>query len=302
MPPTKQRKGQNGAFKRAHESTDDEKPPKSPKRKNGKDPQQRAKSVESDHGPTAVGPLGIAQCCEIFEEHMGIKPELKAGSYTHLFRHTDIMNLTAFKVLLEEQGMNMKEIAETFRRYFSRATQPSVINIEKAVSVVHDYVKSGESVEMHPHWPSPPKSTYSLYIEENGIRRFDITEEQRADYNNHKQELQEQFKDVQREYVHKLETFLQEHDDLSPAHIDYVNEKIRTLRKKLFPKEPGSPQAKQKRTRKAKRKTAFDFYKMSKSSKYADLEAEERDRKLFKKFNKLSDEMKQIFLDLEQAQ
>ncbi|KAI6213489.1 hypothetical protein M3Y94_00156700 [Aphelenchoides besseyi] len=255
----------------------------------------------SESGVLSIGPRGVSEACRLLGEVIATKPDMKHGRYTHLFRHSDVINSTDLIDFLVNHNLDIKELVESFRRYFQKATQPSVVLVQTAVQLIRDYAESGESVELHPQYPAPPKSAYIKWVEDNNIKRFNITKTQLKYYNDHKQELAEAHSEVQKEYLTKLQEFLAENQaDLSVSHVSYVQEKIRALKKKLFPQEK---QPRQKKEKKApKKKSAFDFYKSTKKEKYTDLEPEERDRKLLKKFNKLSDEVRSVYLELEAAQ
>jgi hypothetical protein len=55
-----------------------------------------------------------------------------------------------------------------------------VVTAESAVTVVKAYVNSGESIEMHPRYPTNPLSAYNLYLKEHGIGKFDKNDEVRV--------------------------------------------------------------------------------------------------------------------------
>ena len=49
--------------------------------------------------------------------------------------------------------------------------------MESAVTVVKGYVNSAEAIEMHPNFPKMPLNANSLYLQDQGIGRFEKNEE-----------------------------------------------------------------------------------------------------------------------------
>ncbi|KAI6186534.1 HMG box domain-containing protein [Aphelenchoides besseyi] len=282
---SRKRKSQSNGNSSFQQSDDEDvKPPKS----------VRDKSPSgSESGVLSIGPRSVSEACRLLGEVIATKPEMKNGRYTHLFRHSDVINSTDLIDFLANHNIDIKELVESFRRYFQKATQPSVVLVQTAVQLIRDYAESGESVELHPLYPPPPKSAYIKWVEDNNIKRFNITKSQLKYYNDHKKELGEAHSEIQKEYLTKLKEFLDENEaDLSLSHVSYVQEKIPISSRKSSTSEEGAE----------KKRALSIFTNQLKKEKYTDLEPEERDRKLLKKFNKLSDEVRSVYLELEAAQ
>lgn len=111
-----------------------------------------------------------------------------------------------------------------------------MVNAESAVALVKAYVNTGESVEMHPKFPTNPSSAYNLYLKEQGIGKFDKNDKVRSLFAEDikvRQYYEDMHKDKLTEYIEDLKRFLKQEKDLKPEHIQYVNERIRLSQKKV---------------------------------------------------------------------
>jgi len=110
---------------------------------------------------------------------------------------------------------------------------------------------------------------------------------------------------LQKEYANELEKFEQRHsDDLPPnfrAHLQKIRSEVGKAMKRSD-KTGDTPMKKKVKMEPAVRKTAFDYYKQTMKNKYTDMEAEKRERKLLRRFEKLEEEEKSIFKSLEDNQ
>ncbi|KHJ92492.1 hypothetical protein OESDEN_07620, partial [Oesophagostomum dentatum] len=85
---------------------------------------------------------------------------------------------------------------------------------------------------------------------------------------------------------------------LRPKQREFVEHKVKLIRKKLYPTQRG---AKAKNSKQTNGKTArqemtpFELFCQTKKDKYPDLPEEDRLRKLQKKFNKLPEDKREIF-------
>uniref|UniRef100_A0A0K0DE20 HMG box domain-containing protein n=1 Tax=Angiostrongylus cantonensis TaxID=6313 RepID=A0A0K0DE20_ANGCA len=119
-----------------------------------------------------------------------------------------------------------------------------------------------------------------------------------------RQECERELGELEKAFLKKMEEFLSNHRDvLLPKQTEFVEHKIKLMRKKIFPSQRNSKVKSNKPpngSQVMQEKTAFDLFCSTKMDKYIDRPAEVRLKKLRKKFDKLPDDKKEIFEKLAQ--
>ncbi|KAK0411170.1 hypothetical protein QR680_005525 [Steinernema hermaphroditum] len=188
---------------------------------------------------------------------------------------------------------DLKQIQHELRRYYREAVVIGNVSFSDVCKTIADHIAQPDYVTKLPNFPAgrrglPSKELTALYNKN--------AEE--------KNECDEEAKKMELAYIDQLRQFLHDNEELLPEHSQYVQSKIVKLVKKHEAKKPknnDSPTKKAKKGTKAKM-TAFDYFKQSKKNKYTDLDEETREAKLRKKFEKLGDDVKSVYEELEANQ
>ncbi|EYC23795.1 hypothetical protein Y032_0015g2836 [Ancylostoma ceylanicum] len=203
----------------------------------------------------------------------------------------------------ECQVSDPDSLLKSFKRYLSASLKPTQMSLDTCFRNVSDYLDRPESVLMHADYPVKPPSLINYYSKKFGCtagfgKLKEVTDRMKEDHAG-RQECEKELADLEKAFLEKLEEFLTNNDDvLRPKQKQFVGNKIKQIRKKLFPSQRTSKAKAAKQTNgKVTRQemTAFDLFCQTKKDKYTDLPEEDRVRKLQKKFNKLPEDKREIF-------
>lgn len=207
----------------------------------------------------------------------------------------DFSNHSQIKSYLEKHNIDPKIATQNLSAYFNHSFSKGKIKMSWAIEMIIDYINKGESVTMKSNYPKNPKSVFNVYLEENNILFTKATKADRAEFNKNRHIYEEKMKELYKEYVEKLEDYINE-NDLNSYETHFVKKKIEYFKKKYQPTE--TPKKKPKKEVEPQ-KTAYDFFKLSKIQLYEGLDPAEADAKLRKKFRKLPQELREVFEAME---
>ncbi|ETN87076.1 acyl-CoA thioesterase II [Necator americanus] len=168
---------------------------------------------------------------------------------------------------------------------------------------LHDYLDRPESVLMHADFPVKPPSLTIYYGKKFGCpagfgKVKELTDRIKEDHAG-RQQCEKELIELEKAFLEKLEEFLVTNGDvLGSKQKGFVENKIKLIRKKMFPSQRASKTKTAKQTNgnvTRPQMSAFELFCQTKKDKYTDLSEEDRLRKLQKKFNKLPDDKREIF-------
>ncbi|KAL6741185.1 hypothetical protein Aduo_014464 [Ancylostoma duodenale] len=203
----------------------------------------------------------------------------------------------------ESQVSDPDSLLKSFKRYLAASLKPTQMALDTCFRNVSDYLDRPESVLMHADYPVKPPSLINIYCKKFGCtagfgKMKEVADRMKEDHAG-RQECEKELADLEKAFLEKLEEFLTNNSDvLRPKQKQFVQNKVKLIRKKLFPSQRASKAkaAKQVNGKVARQEmTAFDLFCQTKKDKYTDLPEEDRVRKLQKKFNKLSEDKREIF-------
>uniref|UniRef100_A0A915PTZ3 HMG box domain-containing protein n=1 Tax=Setaria digitata TaxID=48799 RepID=A0A915PTZ3_9BILA len=193
-----------------------------------------------------------------------------------------------------------KEMLKTdLRRCLKEATILSTMTVSTALELLHTFLEEGHSITMDPTFPKRPPNAFSIFMRKAGHSSGVWNNESNAA---EKEEAKKEALQLMEKYLKNLHAYRDAHQELTRAHRNYVDNAI-AVAEKAIGKSKGlqSNNSTRKTVKKKEPKTAFDLFAISMASKYADLEPEKREKKLRKKFDKLSDGEKEIYSNLAAA-
>ncbi|EPB74784.1 acyl-CoA thioesterase II [Ancylostoma ceylanicum] len=241
--------------------------------------------------------------CEDEHEEYEDGEELSQGKEGLIPPHVMFEHVESFRKFASERGKlslpwsRMKTLFDEWivlRQHECQVSDPENVS---------DYLDRPESVLMHADYPVKPPSLINYYSKKFGCtagfgKLKEVTDRMKEDHAG-RQECEKELADLEKAFLEKLEEFLTNNDDvLRPKQKQFVGNKIKQIRKKLFPSQRTSKAKAAKQTNgKVTRQemTAFDLFCQTKKDKYTDLPEEDRVRKLQKKFNKLPEDKREIF-------
>ncbi|EFO17740.2 hypothetical protein LOAG_10757 [Loa loa] len=199
-----------------------------------------------------------------------------------------------------------KEMLKTdLRRCLKEATILSSMTVSTALELLHAFLEEGHSVTMDPTFPKKPPNAFSIFMRKAGHSRF--SSDVSAFWNNEsnaaeKAEAKKEALQLMEKYLSNLHAYREAHQELTPAHRNYVDNAI-SIAQKAIGKSKGTTtnNSSKKSVKKKEPKTAFDLFAITMANKYVDLEPEKRERRLRKKFDKLSEGERQIYDNLAAA-
>ncbi|WKY09242.1 hypothetical protein Q1695_001976 [Nippostrongylus brasiliensis] len=216
---------------------------------------------------------------------------------------------TLFDEWFKQEGsdaVDSEALMKSFKRYLSSSLKPTMMSMDIAFKSVNDYLERPSSVLLHPDFPSKPPTLLHFYCKKFGIvagfGKIKEAVDRMKDDNDGRTECEKELVELEKSYVEKMEDFLSNHREaLSPNQQSFIENRIKVLRRKLFPSQrtpKGTPRARNGKGSNGKakeEKTAFELFCSTKQDKYTDLPEETRLKKLKKKFDKLEDDKKEIF-------
>ncbi|CAD6196115.1 unnamed protein product [Caenorhabditis auriculariae] len=196
------------------------------------------------------------------------------------------------------------EFVKDFKKYLKTSVRVAKLELLDAFHVTKSHLERVESLNSFSDYPARPPTLRWLYTEKTNMSKAipdvqHVLEAMKNDTSGLVEQCKEEIVEIETARVAELENFLKNHENLSNEQRNHVTNSIKSLRKKL--RGPATPRAK---TTKAKSKkvdlsamTAFELFCQSKdnSEKYIDLPEEKRLKKLRKKYDKLSDEARNVY-------
>uniref|UniRef100_A0A7E4UML2 Swi3 domain-containing protein n=1 Tax=Panagrellus redivivus TaxID=6233 RepID=A0A7E4UML2_PANRE len=195
-------------------------------------------------------------------------------------------SLEPFKDLVNDPDFDRQ-----WKLLFGYATRPKNITLADSTQILNNFLENGHVVTFFEGFPKKARRAIDYYVSEkktpnstvadSGKLRKQFTTDPDA-------EIYRKKADADRDrFARELQAFNDNNQErLSEPQKEYIRQRIRNLAVKA----DGTT----KRPRKS-RKTAFDWYKDLNAAEFADLPEEKRDRKLLKKYNKLSEAELAIF-------
>lgn len=248
--------------------------------------------------PSNISPAVIHNFCRHLLDlddngSIALKNRTGRTSFTNLFNGPNAEGFEDF---------DLSEIQKAFRDYYRKATAITHVPMRSALEQVMLYADTPKAVELHPAFPQRPPGRFALFCQLKGTWFAKISEADKQQFHDKNdkvsRKVDQDLEHQQKEYLQKLKEFLEnERDNLMPSHVDHVTKVIRQYKK--LTNEPTAPTPKKKSKKEPRKKlTAFDYYKLTKTKKYLHLDAEEREAKLQRHFNKLDDDDRQVFEDI----
>uniref|UniRef100_A0A1I8ET35 HMG box domain-containing protein n=1 Tax=Wuchereria bancrofti TaxID=6293 RepID=A0A1I8ET35_WUCBA len=199
-----------------------------------------------------------------------------------------------------------KEMLKTdLRRCLKEASLLSTMTVPTALELLHAFLEEGHSVTMDPAFPKKPPNAFSIFMRKAGHSRF--SSDVSTFWNNEsnaaeKAEAKKEALQLMEKYLSNLHAYRETHQELTLAHRNYVDNAISTAQKAID-KSKGmkTNNSNRKSVKKKEPKTAFDLFAISMANKYVDLEPEKREKRLRKKFDKLSEAEREIYDNLAAA-
>ncbi|VIO97606.1 Uncharacterized protein BM_BM8751 [Brugia malayi] len=191
------------------------------------------------------------------------------------------------------------------RRCLKEATLLSSMTVPTALELLHAFLEEGHSITMDPTFPKKPPNAFSIFMRKAGHSRF--SSDVSAFWNNEsnaaeKAEAKKEALQLMEKYLSNLHAYRETHQELTLAHRNYVDNAI-SIAQKAISKSKGmkTNNSNRKSVKKKGPKTAFDLFAISMANKYVDLEPEKREKRLRKKFDKLSEAEREIYDNLAAA-
>ncbi|VDK20472.1 unnamed protein product [Anisakis simplex] len=197
----------------------------------------------------------------------------------------------------------------------------SSLSMNTAIDILSAFLSTGSSIQMDPEFPKKPRNAFTIFLKNTCMdsKGMDIKMAMTNCSSQWKSELfsterersEKQYLEQQKEYLRQLNAYKEKHPNLNKEHLEFINKLMLNTRKWVSkaegtelksPKKPKAPPAKVSKGVATKpTKTPFELFCMSKSDKYAELDEEKRERKLRKKFDKLTAAEKEIYENLAAA-
>ncbi|CAD5230362.1 unnamed protein product [Bursaphelenchus xylophilus] len=269
------------------------------------DTESHENGVEDEEGVdpgASIPPNVIREFCEILDKLQ------ESNVIDHNAKITRLSKLEAVQLnpqviaYLKKHSLEYSHLMEVYSKYLTKGLSKQRIAVDVGNECVKAYSSSGESVKSHPRFPQAPINQFQKFLSKNNKTIRDVSAAEMQRYRNERQStLDEESKREYREYVEKLNTFLeQERSVLTEDQVKYVKNTIKKSEKKYKPPHEKSPSKKSKKEKTTR--SAFDFFKMAQGAKYQEMDPAKRDLKLRKKFDKLDDAAKEPYLNMEQNQ
>uniref|UniRef100_A0A914YEJ8 Uncharacterized protein n=1 Tax=Panagrolaimus superbus TaxID=310955 RepID=A0A914YEJ8_9BILA len=190
-----------------------------------------------------------------------------------------------------------------FNNLFKTAARRKNIYLDHVTTIINRYLTDGESVEYFDGFPKAPSRPINMYIsekadgEQNNIQTIARKRKSFSSGEIDRKPYFEKYVNESKEYIKKIEQYLhQERKNLCESHVVHIQNLISKKEKEIEKAALGESEPVPSR-KKSKRqiKTAFDYFKDANPNLYSDYETERRNSKLLKKFNRLEDNVKQIY-------
>uniref|UniRef100_A0AC34FKT5 Uncharacterized protein n=1 Tax=Panagrolaimus sp. ES5 TaxID=591445 RepID=A0AC34FKT5_9BILA len=189
---------------------------------------------------------------------------------------------------------------KNFNALYIAAARRKSIHVDDVTSIINRHLNDGRTVEDFPEFPKAPSHPINMYIsekadgEKNNI--YSIAKKRKS-FSSGEIDTKpyfDRYLKESKEFIKKAEKYLvEERHRLKESHITHIQNLISKKQKEIEKAEPDSEAGPSCKKRKVK--TAFEYYKDANPNLYSEYDAERRDSKLLKKFNRLEDNLKQIY-------
>uniref|UniRef100_A0A0N5ASI6 HMG box domain-containing protein n=1 Tax=Syphacia muris TaxID=451379 RepID=A0A0N5ASI6_9BILA len=252
-------------------------------------PSNKKKNVGSDEAEDDVTHLSLQQMTKIIEDIKKYTDQSSANA------NRKFSTFNGFDCLQLPDNIDIEVLKGDLRRYFKEATLLSSVSLKSAANVIFDFLKQDRSLMLDPNFPKKPATAYMIFqknmISLHNYDFFDSTTKTAAhwkdkEYAKERLAAEVEAKQLLKEYADQLLQYRDSTPNLSTEHLSYINKQIKTALKTCNPEEKGEKKTSTVKVKKEKpnkkAKTAFDLYD--------DLSPERKEKKLRKKFSKLSEE------------
>ncbi|CAI2312089.1 unnamed protein product [Caenorhabditis sp. 36 PRJEB53466] len=244
------------------------------------------------NGDSAYEPDRMRILVESFTEFLNDR------QYSAVTIHNMEKLVTEWGEIRPEDSIDVGLFCADYRKYLKSALKIGHLHLNDATMLLTTYLSSEKSLKEFKSFPARPPTKLKLYLEKNNLkltlggmgvayrhmRENDSAEEM--------EEINEKVRAATLQYLPALQHFLDSHPNLTEIQRRAVEVKIKQIQKLTTPKQPkgATPKRPRKRGRSSKKEpeTAFRLFCRTKTDKYRDLSEEDRERKLQKKFDKLS--------------
>ncbi|KAE9554903.1 hypothetical protein FO519_001868 [Halicephalobus sp. NKZ332] len=184
------------------------------------------------------------------------------------------------------------EFNKEFNSLCTSALRKKNLTMDVVANCVERYLANGETVKRFPGFPKVPKRAMDYFVRSkkkagDGIATLGGYRKDFAHAEDTSEFVEKAEADKQR-YQNELKRFLNENETyLLPSHIEFITKKLAVANS--GPKTPRS------RKRSEKKMTPFEWYYSIFEKDYAELSEEKRQKKLLKKFNRLSEDERLVY-------
>ncbi|CAI2354089.1 unnamed protein product [Caenorhabditis sp. 36 PRJEB53466] len=185
-----------------------------------------------------------------------------------------------------EDAIDVGLFSADFRKYMKSAMKVANLQLSDASSILLTYISSEKSLKEYKYFPAKPPSRVLIYAKKMNLptKPSDLASTYKHMRENKSaniiQQVEEEMRAGNVAYIQQLRGFLDSHPDLTAAQKHAITLRIKRLQKQAQPKTDAP--------KKKKPETAFGLFCRTKADKFRDLSEEDRERKLRKKFSKLS--------------
>lgn len=202
----------------------------------------------------------------------------------------------------QSSSIDSDVLFKSFKRYLASSLKPANMSFDSCFRNVCDYLERPSSVLMHADFPAKPPSLINYYCRKFGCtagfgKIKEVIDRMKEDHVG-RAECERELCELEKSYLEKMEGFLAENREvLKPKQKEFVEHRIKILRRKLFPSQRALKAKSNKQTngKVKEEKSAFDLFCSTKQDKYTNLPTEVRLKKLRRKFDKLPEDKKEIF-------
>ncbi|CAD5225526.1 unnamed protein product [Bursaphelenchus okinawaensis] len=258
---------------------------------------------EAPAGPppkNTVAPSVMRAFCELIE---GLEENKTVESSTKAIRLPKLEAIyknPKIETFLRKNKLEYLTLCDAYYQYMGKALAKARVELNLANTAVKNYCTIGDAIKLHPKFPEAPANFIKKYLTKTNKQLKDLEKGEMEEYKKQKGGVTSEEKKEFAIFNDELERFLEEErGDMTEDQIKSLKRFIKNNEKKFKPPQERTPKKKKGAIAK---KSAFDFYKMAQKQKYVDLDPAKRDMKLRKKFDKLDEDQKEIYISLEQNQ
>uniref|UniRef100_A0A8R1I8V0 Uncharacterized protein n=1 Tax=Caenorhabditis japonica TaxID=281687 RepID=A0A8R1I8V0_CAEJA len=232
-------------------------------------------------------------------------------SFVEFFNIRQSQNCTVFnmeKLVAEwaetrpEDCIDVSLFCADYRKYLKTALRVKLFQLNDASSALLTYLGSEKSLPEFNGFPAKPPTKIHLYIKKKELSHTpkgmgEAYKAMREDGSGVIDEVNEEIRAASAKLVPNLHDFINAHPNLTAIQKEAVEKRIKSVQKQFKTKEPAAPRTPRKKSKKEP-ETAYSLWCRTKTDKYRDLSEEEREKKLQKKFAKITDAERQLLESL----